>query len=140
VHSAFNLEPAQMTDRLLRALECPWVDVLAHPTGRLILKRDGYRYDVDRVFTAAAGHGVAVEINSQADRLDLDETHARLARDRGARIIIDSDAHSPKALQNTRWGLTIARRAWLTADDVLNTRPLPAFRAMLRRNRSRSLP
>jgi len=140
VHSAFNLEPAQMTDRLLRALECPWVDVLAHPTGRLILKRDGYRYDVDRVFTAAAGHGVAVEINSQADRLDLDETHARLARDRGARIIIDSDAHSPKALQNTRWGLTIARRAWLTADDVLNTRPLPEFRAMLRRNRSRSLP
>jgi DNA polymerase (family 10) len=135
VHSAFSQEPAEMTDRLLRAIACPWVDVIAHPTGRLILKREGYTYDVDRVFRAAAEAGVALEINSQIDRLDLDDTHARLARDRGVTLIIDSDAHSPVALGNLRWGVTTARRAWLQPDDVLNTRALPDFRARLRRNR-----
>jgi DNA polymerase (family X) len=138
VHSAFNQEPEQMTDRLLRALECPWVDILAHPTGRLLLKREGYRYDVERVFGAAAGHGVAVEINSQIDRLDLCDTQARLARDRGLKLVIDSDAHSPAALGGLRWGVVVARRAWLTPDDVLNTRPLEQFRALLRRHRGRS--
>jgi len=86
VHSAFSQDEAQMTDRLLRAIACPWVDVLAHPTGRLLLKRDGYRFDVTRVFTAAAAAGVALEINSQIDRLDLDDHHARLAKDLGARL------------------------------------------------------
>jgi DNA polymerase (family 10) len=138
VHSAFNQEPEQMTDRLLRALECPWVDILAHPTGRLLLKREGYRYDVERVFAAAARHGVAVEINSLADRLDLSDTQARLARDRGLKLVIDSDAHSPAALAGLRWGVAVARRAWLTADDVLNTRPLGKFRALLRRHRRKS--
>ncbi len=135
VHSAFNQEPAQMTERLLRALACPWVDVLAHPTGRLILKRDPYRYDVEQVFRAAAGAGVALEINSQIDRLDLDDTHARLAHERGVMLVIDSDAHSPAALGNVRWGTVVARRAWLQAADVLNTRPLHEFRGLLRRNR-----
>jgi DNA polymerase (family 10) len=135
VHSAFNQEPAQMTDRLLRALACPWVDVLAHPTGRLILKREGYRYDVERVFAAAAAAGVAIEINSQVDRLDLDDRHARLAHERGAQLIIDSDAHSPNALAVLQWGVIVARRAWLEPDDVVNTRPLELFRAGLRRNR-----
>src|SRR4051812_7981775 len=136
VHSAFGLDPERMTDRLLRALSCPWVDVLAHPTGRLILKREPYRFDADRVFAAAAAAGVAIEINSQVDRLDLDEVHARTARDRGVKIVIDSDAHSPAALGNLRWGVSVARRAWLQADDVLNTQPLQAFRTMLRRHRS----
>jgi DNA polymerase (family 10) len=135
VHSAFNQEPAEMTDRLLRALACPWVDVLAHPTGRLILKREGYRFDLEQVFRAAAAAGVALEINSQIDRLDLDDAHARLARERGLRLAIDSDAHSPSALGNVRWGVTVARRAWLEPGDVLNTRPLPELRALLRRNR-----
>jgi len=135
VHSGFNQEAAQMTDRLLRALACPWVDVLAHPTGRLILKRDPYRYDVEQVFRAAAGAGVALEINSQVDRLDLDDTHARLAHERGVKLVIDSDAHSPAALGNVRWGAVVARRAWLQAADVLNTRPLAEFRGLLRRNR-----
>jgi DNA polymerase (family X) len=135
VHSAFNQEPAQMTDRLLRALACPWVDVLAHPTGRLILKRDPYRYDVEQVFRAAASAGVALEINGQIDRLDLDDTHARLAHDRGVKLVIDSDAHSPAALGNVRWGAVVARRAWLQSADVLNTRPLQEFRGLLRRNR-----
>ena len=138
VHSAFNQEEAQMTDRLLRALSCPWVDVLAHPTGRLILKREGYRYDFERVTAAAAAAGVAIEINSQIDRLDLDEHHAKLARDRGVKLIVDSDAHSPAALGGTRWGATIARRAWLTPADVINTLPLDGFKRTLRRCRTKA--
>lgn len=135
VHSAFNQSPEQMTDRLLRALACPWVDVLGHPTGRLILKREPYRFDVERVFTAAAAAGVAMEINSQVDRLDLDEIHARLARERGVRFVIGSDAHAPVALGTIRWGVAVARRAWLAPEDVLNTRPPGECRALLRRNR-----
>lgn len=135
VHSAFNQDEAQMTDRLLRAIECPWVDVIAHPTGRLILKRDGCRMDVDRIIDAAATAGVALEINSQIDRLDLDDGHARLARERGAKLVISSDAHSPVAFGWLRWGVVVARRAWLEPGDVLNTRPLDRFRAALRRNR-----
>lgn len=136
VHSAFNQDSGQMTDRLLRAISCPWVDVLGHPTGRLILKREPYAFDVERVFAAAAAAGVALEINSQVDRLDLDDVHARLAHERGVTLIIDSDAHSPAGLGALRWGVSVARRAWLQPDDVLNTRPLEAFRALLRRNRS----
>ena len=137
VHSAFNQDEAQMTDRILRAIACPWVDVIAHPTGRLLLKRDGYKLDVERVIAAAAKAGVALEINSLIERLDFDEHHARLARNRGVKLIIDSDAHSPAALGVLRWGVTVARRAWLTPDDVLNTRPVNEFRAALRRRTSR---
>ena len=90
---------------------------------------------MDRVFDAAAAHGVALEINSQPDRLDLDDTQARLARDRGLKLVIDSDAHSPAALGNLRWGVAVARRAWLSRSDVLNTRPIGGFRASLRRHR-----
>ena len=139
VHSAFNQDTAQMTDRILRAIACPWVDVIGHPTGRLILKREGYGLDVERIFDAAASAGVAMEINSQVDRLDLHDTHARLARDRGVKLMIDSDAHAPAALGVTRWGVVVARRAWLTVDDVLNTRPVEAFRAGLRRARHRGI-
>jgi len=138
VHSAFNQEPAQMTERILRAIACPWVDVIGHPTGRLILKRDGYAYDLERVLVAAGEAGVALEINSQVDRLDLNDIQARLARDRGVRIVISSDAHSPAGLAVLRWGAAVARRAWLEPADVLNTRPLDGFRAALRRNRQRS--
>jgi DNA polymerase (family X) len=136
VHSAFNQEEAQMTDRILRAISCPWVDAIGHPAGRLILKRDGYRLDMERVIDAAAKAGVALEINSQIDRLDLNEHHARLARDRGVKLLIDSDAHSPGALGVLRWGVVVARRAWLTPDDVLNSRPLDEFKASLRRDRN----
>jgi len=135
VHSAFNQDGEQMTDRLLRAIACPWVDVLGHPTGRLILKRDAYRFDAERVFAAAAAAGVALEINSQVDRLDLDDIHARLARERGAVFVIDSDAHSTAELGTLRWGVAVARRAWLQPGDVLNTLPIAECRARLRRNR-----
>jgi DNA polymerase (family 10) len=124
-----------MTDRLLSAMECPWVDVIAHPTGRLIMKREPGRAHMDRVFDAAAAHGVAFEINSQPDRLDLDDVLARRARERGVMIIIDSDAHSPTALGNVRWGVTVARRAWLQPADVINTQPIRRFRSSLRRHR-----
>ena len=137
IHSAFTQDEQRMTERLLKAIECPWVDVIGHPTGRLILKRDGYRFDFERVVDAAAAAGVALEINSQIDRLDLDEHHARLARDRGVKLLIDSDAHSPTALGVTRWGVTAARRAWLTASDVLNTLPVDELRQALRRERSK---
>jgi DNA polymerase (family 10) len=136
IHSAFNQDESQMTDRLLRAIACPWVDIIAHPTGRLIMRRDGYRITLDQILQAAASAGVALEINGQPDRLDLDEHHARLARDRGVKLVVDSDAHSPTALGQLRWSLVVARRAWLTADDVLNTLPLDAFKAALRRNRN----
>ena len=137
IHSAFNQDEAQMTDRILRAIACPWVDVIGHPTGRRILKRDGYRVNMDEVIGAAAAAGVALEINSQVERLDLDEGLARMARDRGVKLIIDSDAHSPAALGLLRWGAVVARRAWLTTDDVLNTRPVEELRASLRRRRTR---
>jgi DNA polymerase (family 10) len=136
VHSAFNQDRQQMTDRLLRALENPHVDILGHPTGRLILRREPYPFDIEAVVDAAAGHGVALEINCQVDRLDLNDIHARLARDRGAPIVISSDAHSRRGFGVLRWGVLVARRAWLTPADVLNTRPFEQFKAGLRRHRT----
>jgi DNA polymerase (family 10) len=136
LHSALTQEPAQMTDRLLRAIECRWVDVIGHPLGRIILKREPHRADMTRVIGAAAAAGVALEINAQIDRRDLDDVHARLAREAGAAIVISSDAHSPAGFDALRWGVATARRAGLTPADVLNTKPLDAFRAALRRHRS----
>ena len=135
IHSGFTMEAEAMTDRLLRALSCPWVDVLGHPTGRLILKRDPHQADMTRVITAAAASGVALEINAQIDRLDLDDGLARRASAAGASIIISTDAHSATALGNMRWGVQVARRAWLRSEDVLNTRPVAELKAFLRRNR-----
>jgi DNA polymerase (family 10) len=134
VHSAFDQDETQMTERLLRAIECRWVDVIAHPTGRRILRREPSRARMDLVFDAAVRHGVALEINSQPERLDMDDTLTRRARERGVTIVIDTDAHSPAALGNLRWGVTVARRAWLEQDDVLNTRTFEGFRASLRRH------
>jgi len=138
VHSAFNQESAQMTDRLLRAIANPHVDVLGHPTGRRLLKRSPYAFDFDVVIDAACAAGVAVEINSQIERLDLSDVQARRARARGAKFIISSDGHSTRGLAVLRWGVTMARRAGLEPSDVLNTRSFADFRAMLRRNRGRA--
>jgi DNA polymerase (family X) len=135
VHSAFSLDGQQMTDRLLRAIEHPHVDILGHPTGRRILKRQPYAVDMDAVVDAAARHGVAIEINCQVDRLDVNDVHAKLARDRGAPLVISSDGHSRQAFGRLRWGVMVARRAWLQPADVLNTRPFDEFRAALRRHR-----
>jgi DNA polymerase (family 10) len=135
VHSAFTLDEARMTDRMLCAISNPYVDIIGHPTGRLILKREGYRIHLEQVFAAAAAAGVALEINSQVDRLDLDDGKARLARQQGVKLVIDSDAHSPAGLGALRWGALTARRAWLEPADVLNTQSVEAFRASLRRNK-----
>jgi len=135
VHSAFAQERQEMTDRLLRALENPHVDVLGHPTGRKILKRAPYAVDIEAVVDAAARHGVALEINCQVDRLDLNDVHAKLARDRGVPLLVSTDAHARTAFGRLRWGVLVARRAWLQPADVLNTRPFDTFRASLRRHR-----
>jgi DNA polymerase (family 10) len=135
VHSHFTQEPAQLTDRVLRALECPWVDVLGHPTSRRLLKRDPLPLDIDAVLSAAAAHGVALEINSQVERLDLNDSMARMARDRGVRLVISTDAHSTIELDNLQWGVRMARRGWIEPGDVLNARELEEMRPLLRRHR-----
>jgi histidinol phosphatase-like PHP family hydrolase len=136
IHSGFAQAPQQMTDRLLRAIACPWVDVLSHPLGRRLGKREGHQADMAAVITAAAAAGVAMEINAQIERLDLDEGHARQARDAGVMITISSDGHSTRELTALRYGVAIARRAGLRPADILNTRSVREFRAGLRRNRS----
>jgi DNA polymerase (family X) len=135
VHSAFAQERQEMTDRILRAIENPHVDIVGHPTGRKILKRPAYAVDMEAIVDAAVGHGVALEINCQVDRLDLNDVHARLARDRGVPLVISTDAHARTAFGRLRWGILVARRAWLQPGDVLNTRPFEQFRASLRRHR-----
>jgi DNA polymerase (family X) len=135
VHSAFNQDRQQMTDRILRAIENPHVDIIGHLTGRMILKRSGYPVDIDAIVESAARHGVALEINSQAYRLDINDVQARLARQRGVDIVISSDSHSREAFGVLNWGVTVARRAWLEPGDVLNTLPFDEFRSRLRRNR-----
>ena len=136
VHSHFSQDESEMTDRMLRALECRWVDILGHPTGRRLLKRDPLRINIDALTAAAARHGVALEINCQTDRLDLNDAHARLARERGVRLVISTDAHSVTALGNMRWGIHMARRAWAAPGDVLNTRTLDELQLLLRRHRN----
>lgn len=135
VHSAFNQDEAQMTDRMLRAVTCPYVDIIGHPTGRILLRREPYKVDVRQLIEAAADAGVALEINAQVDRLDLSDAHAKSARDRGVKIVISTDSHAAGGFRQMRWGVQVARRAWLTKDDVLNTRTVAEFRAGLRRNR-----
>lgn len=135
VHSALQQDEAEMTARIIKAIEHPSVDIIGHLTGRMLLRREPSRLTIEKVIDAAAANGVALEINSQPYRLDLSDSHARLARDRGVKLVITSDAHEIAALGFTRWGILTARRAWLTKDDVLNTLPLARFRKALRRNR-----
>jgi len=134
VHSHMNMEAAEMTDRLLRALECPWLRVLGHPTGRMLLQRDAYPFDFERVVDEAVRRGVWLEINSSPERLDLSAHHIRTAKARGARFIVSTDAHHPKHLANVQYGVITARRGWLAPADVMNTLPVDAFSASLRPN------
>jgi DNA polymerase (family 10) len=123
VHSHFNQEPAQMTERLLRALANPNTAILGHPTGRLLLRRDAYKFDLEAVLKAAAKNKVAMELNSFPDRLDLNDTHLRLAKQHGVKIVINTDSHHTTHLEKMRYGILQARRAWLGKADVLNTLP-----------------
>ena len=133
VHSYFDLPRQQQTDRIVRALENRHVSILAHPTGRLIGERDPFEVDMDRVISAARAAGCHLEINAEPDRLDLSDIHAHAARAMGVKLAISTDAHSIDALQCMRFGIDQARRAWLTADDVLNTRSLGPLRKLLKR-------
>jgi DNA polymerase (family 10) len=122
VHSQFQLPPAEQTQRLIRALENPYTSILGHPTGRILLQRDGYAPDLEAVIDRAGALGVAIELNADPLRADLDWRLHRRAVERGVLIPIDPDAHSPAGLANIGYGVGIARKGWLTAADVLNTR------------------
>ena len=135
IHAHYTQDETQTTERILKALDCPWVDIVGHPLSRRLLQREPLKMHFDQVVAAAVARGVAFEINSQPDRLDLSDSFARIAHERGALLVISTDAHSAMALGNVRWGVQVARRAWLTPEAVLNTREHDQMRALLRRNR-----
>ena len=127
VHSHFNQSTDEMTDRLLKAIDNPNVSIIGHPTGRLLLRRDAYAFDMDTVLQAAAGNKVAMELNAYPDRLDLCDRHLRMAKQCGVKIVINTDSHHTTHMEKIRFGVLQARRAWLTPEDVLNTLPVEKF-------------
>jgi DNA polymerase (family 10) len=132
VHSHMNMEAGEMTDRLLRALECPQLRILGHPTGRMLLVRDPYPFDFERVVREAVRRGVWLEINASPERLDLNAPLIRTAKSKGARFTIATDAHHPSHLRGMRYGVLTARRGWLSPSDIMNTLPADRFAAALR--------
>ena len=136
VHTAFGMSAEDMTARMVAAVEHPLVDVIGHPTGRKIETRSPYAIDMEKVVAAAARAGTMLEINAAPDRRDLDELHARAAAQAGVLIVIDSDAHSVRNLELMRYGVATARRAWLTPDQVANTRPWTELAALRKRSRA----
>jgi DNA polymerase (family 10) len=136
VHTSFGISEQAMTERMITAIEHPLVDAIGHPTGRLIERRAPYAIELEAVFAAAADTGTMLEINANPDRRDLSDVHARAAQRAGVRILIDSDAHRVQTLGNMRWGVATARRAWLSATDVANTRPWPALDQLRKRANS----
>jgi DNA polymerase (family 10) len=126
-----------MTERILAAIEHPLVDAIGHPTGRLIERRRPYAVDVHALIEAAARTGTMLEINANPDRRDLSDVHARAAAVGGALIVIDSDAHGVERLAGMRWGVATARRAWLSAAEVANTRPWEEFQRLRKRAANR---
>ena len=133
IHSFFDLPRQAQTERMIRAMSNPHVSIIGHPTGRLIGEREAYDIDIERVIAAAHSFGCHLEINAQPDRLDLNDIHIHAARQAGVKFAISTDAHSVDAFACMRFGIDQARRGWLTADDVINTRSLAEFRKMLRR-------
>ena len=133
VHSFFDLPREAQTDRMIKAIGNPHVSIIAHPTGRLIGQREPYEIDMERVIAAAHAMGCHLEINAQPERLDLSDLHIHAAKQAGVRLAISTDAHSTNSFQYIRFGVDQARRGWLTADDVINTRSLAELRKMLKR-------
>src|SRR4051795_1972205 len=133
IHTSFGMDEKAMTERMIAAIESPWLDAVGHPTGRKIETRPPYALDMTRVIEAAARTGTMIEINAAPDRRDMNEIHARAAAAAGVRVLIDSDAHGTNTLSNIRYGVATARRAWLTREQVANTRPWPEFAAMRKR-------
>ncbi len=134
VHSHFELPQAEQTSRIVRALQHPQVNLLAHPTGRLLGRRDGYDVDLDAVFEAAAQAGVAIECNASPQRLDAGDVDLMRAVRAGCRVVINTDAHSVHGLDDMRFGVLTARRAWLEPDQVINTWPLERLRGFVARS------
>jgi DNA polymerase (family 10) len=132
VHSHFNLSRAEMTARIVRAMENPHADILFHPTGRVLQKREPYDVDVDAVIATAKRTGTILEIDAYPDRMDLKDEHVRKAVDAGVKLTIDSDAHSVNHLHFLEFGIATARRGWATKADVINTKPLRGFLAALK--------
>jgi DNA polymerase (family 10) len=135
IHTSFQMGEKKMTDRLIAAIEHPLVDAVGHPTGRKIERRPPYPIDIERVIEAAARTGTMIEINASPDRRDLNEVHARAAAAGGVRILVNSDAHSVANFDLLQYGIATARRAWLTAGDVANTRPWAEFAPLRKRVR-----
>ena len=136
VHTSFGMGEREMTDRMIAAIEHPYVDVIGHPTGRKIETRAAYAIDMERVIEAAARTGTMLEINAAPDRRDLNELHARAAAEAGVLIVVDSDAHSVRNLDLMRFGIATARRAWLTPAQVANTRPWAELAPLRKRSRA----
>lgn len=132
VHSRFDQPQEEMTARVLRAIENPYVRILGHPTGRLLLRREPFAMDTGAVLGRAAELGVAMEHNAAPERLDLCDRDLRMARELGCRVVISTDAHTTSVIGRMEYGIRQLRRAWLTAEDVLNTRDAGGFLAGLR--------
>ena len=132
VHSYFNLDRAAMTERMLAAIDNPYTQIIAHPTGRLLLRRDPFDYDMEKVLEACSKHGVAMECNSYPDRLDLKDVYLRMCKERGVKVVISTDSHNTANLSFIRHGVTMARRGWLEKKDVINTLPTAEFLDALR--------
>jgi DNA polymerase (family 10) len=132
IHSYMTMERAEMTDRILAAIENPYTQIIGHPTGRLVLRRDAYAYDMERIMDAAKKNGVVMECNAAPERLDLKDIHLRMAKERGVKIVISTDAHSTRGLQTMRYGVQMARRGWIEKKDVINTLSLEKMLSGLR--------
>jgi DNA polymerase (family 10) len=132
VHSLFNQPREEMTARILRAIENPYMRILGHPTGRKLLSRDAYELDLPAILKRAGELGVAVEHNADPNRLDLCDRDLRMAKENGCRIVVNTDAHHVSSLEKMQYGIRQLRRAWLTPADVLNTRSAKDFLAALR--------
>jgi DNA polymerase (family 10) len=132
IHSYFNLEREAMTERMLAAIENPYAQIIGHPTGRVLLRREPIEYDMEKVLAACAKHGVAMECNSYPDRLDLKDVYLRMCKERGVKVVISTDSHNAGNLSLIRYGVRMARRGWLGKKDVINTLPVGEFLGDLR--------
>ena len=132
IHSYMQLDRAAMTDRMLACIENPYTQIIGHPTGRRLLARESFDYDMEKVLDACAKHGVAMECNSYPERLDLRDVYLRMCKERGVKVVISTDSHNTLHLPYIRYGVTMARRGWLTKENVINTLPVDHFLAALR--------
>jgi DNA polymerase (family 10) len=136
VHNSFSLPENEMTARVIRAIENPHITMLGHPTGRILLRREAYAIDLDKIIDAAAANGTIIELNCASKRMDLDWRRWRRARDKGVLSCLNPDAHSVDGFQALHFGISAARKGWLSKQDLLNTRPLEEVREFLANGKS----